>query len=129
MRGSRARPTTSRLDAATIEAPIRVFGADYLRLVTLLSIILFHVVLKGAQFAQATRSPTANTFDLLVTASTIFDNRSMAILSLFLLLMRHDNAGYRSVIAARAKRLLIPYVAWTLIYPFLDLAIATTTGI
>jgi hypothetical protein len=107
---------------------VRVAGADLLRLASLLSIVLFHVVLRDAQFAAATSSPRAGTFDALICVSTVFDNRSMAVLSLFLLLLRHGDAPYPAVIAGRTRRLLLPYLAWTLLYPFLDLAIASLTG-
>jgi hypothetical protein len=108
--------------------PIRIIGADLLRLASLLSIILFHVVLKDAQFAAATGSPQGQTFDALIGVSTVFDNRSMAILSLYLLLLRHGDAPYPVMMAERARRLLVPYIAWTLLYPFLDLATAGLAG-
>lgn len=108
--------------------PVRIIGADLLRLASLLSIILFHVVLKDGQFAAASSSPMVGTFDTLIVMSTVFDNRSMAVLSLFLLFARHGELPYATVIAERARRLLLPYLAWTLLYPFLDLATASLSG-
>jgi fucose 4-O-acetylase-like acetyltransferase len=58
----------------------------------------------------------------------VFDNRSMALLSLFLLMRRQPEAPYGAVLRERAYRLLLPYLAWTLIYPFLDLAVAAIAG-
>jgi hypothetical protein len=112
------------LDAQNMR--VRFAGADWLRWAALLSIILFHVVLADAQFAKTARSPGA--FDGLLVASAIFDNRSLAILSFFLLFLHHDSAPYGETIARRARRLLLPYLAWTSIYPLLNLGLALLKG-
>jgi Acyltransferase family len=125
----RARDRSAALSSSgNCASSVRIIGADLLRLASLLSIVLLHVVLKDARFAAATSSPMVGTFDALISVSTVFDNRSMAVLSLFLLLMRHRDAPYHAVMAERTRRLLLPFLTWTLLYPFLDLAIASLTG-
>ncbi len=123
-----AEDTAHRCRIARLKGGDRWPGADWLRLAALLSIICFHVVLRDALFARAMSLPTAGTFDTFIVASTVFDNRSLAILSFFLLFARHDDAPYGEMILRRAKRLLLPYVAWTAIYPFLDLVAALLNG-
>jgi fucose 4-O-acetylase-like acetyltransferase len=105
----------------------RLPGADVLRVAALFSIVLFHIVLEDAQFARAAATPV-NSYDALLVISTIFDNRTLAIVSFLLLLTRDDNLSYGATIARRARRLLVPYFAWTSIYPFLDLGLAAARG-
>jgi fucose 4-O-acetylase-like acetyltransferase len=109
------------------ESFMRLVGADYLRLAALLSIIMFHVSLENAQFAKLSSSPT-KPIDVLLIASTIFDNRTLAILSFLLLFLRHSDEPYWLVLVHRAKRLLVPYFAWTSIYPFLGFGLAALKG-
>jgi hypothetical protein len=106
----------------------RYIGADWLRSLTLLSIILFHVVWQDAQFAKAASLATTEWFDVFLVVSTIFDNRSLVVLSFFLLFAAGGAATYNLTIMRRAKRLLVPYLAWTSIYPWLDLALSAVSG-
>jgi surface polysaccharide O-acyltransferase-like enzyme len=105
----------------------RLAGADCLRFAALLSIILFHVALEDTQFARGPSGPT-EWFDVLMVASTVFDNRTLAILSFFLLFIRYEEAPYSRIMARRAKRLLLPYFAWMAIYPLLDFGLAAVKG-
>ncbi len=81
--------TEPSTDASCTCGQVRLIGADRLRLATLLSIVFFHVVLTDLQFAHVTSAPDiAAAFDSLVVVSTVFDNRSLVILSFFLLFIR-----------------------------------------
>jgi fucose 4-O-acetylase-like acetyltransferase len=123
----RARQPVETSPIAPSIRPQRLPGADLLRLASLLSIVLFHIVLRDAQVAART-GPPPEIFDALLCISSVFDNRSIAILSLFLLIKRHADTPRPIVIAERARRLLLPYLAWSLIYPLLDLAVAGIAG-
>lgn len=114
--------------AVVEEAPARLPGADLLRLASLFSIVLFHIVLRDSQAMSGPAGRFPEALDALLCVTAVFDNRSMAILSIFLLITRHGGDSPGSLLAERTHRLLVPYLAWTLIYAVLDLAVAMIAG-
>jgi peptidoglycan/LPS O-acetylase OafA/YrhL len=106
----------------------RFEGADRLRFAALLTIVAFHVVLRSAQIEALARLPPSRLEDALIGGATLFDNRSLAILSLYLLLVRHRDRPVTETLTERVHRLLVPYVAWTVAYALLDFCLAALTG-
>ena len=106
----------------------RIAGADRLRFAALITIVAFHVLLRSAQIEARAGLPSSGLEDALIGGATLFDNRSLAILSLYLLLIRHRDRSVTETLTERANRLLVPYVAWTVAYALLDLSLAIFAG-
>lgn len=121
-----AMPATR--ERGVVAAADRFGGADNLRLAALLTIVAFHVLLRSAQIEALAGLPPSRLEDALIGGATLFDNRSLVILSLYLLLIRHKNRSAAETLAKRARRLLVPYVAWTIAYALLDLGLAALAG-
>lgn len=123
---------SSNIDVDKVPQPrARLTWLDASRVFAALGVVLIHSTTDadGGLFTSATvgqRSGPA----LLRVISELSGAEIFLVLSLFLFAWKLDrrDAGYRANIADQARRLLIPFIAWTLFYSVFRLVKASAFG-
>ena len=109
----------------------RLLWFDANRVFAAMGVVLIHssTDFSGQPFANA--EPAARLFPVFLRSLGEFSGSEMFFMfSLFLMAMRVDKKmpGYGTAIGQQAKRLLVPFVFWTIFYAFFRLAKAEAFG-
>lgn len=127
---------SSRVSAGIASAPTgaaqsRMTWLDANRVFAALGVVLIHSTtdFAGEPFAQATPSERIVPA-LLRTVGELSGSELFLVFSLFLLVFKLErrDLGYGAAVTDQARRLLIPFVAWTLFYAFFRLLKADAFG-
>ncbi|MEM9852425.1 MAG: acyltransferase, partial [Pseudomonadota bacterium] len=123
-----ARPVA---ETATEDAAKRLIWLDSLRLVAGVSMVGLHATADAQGQPFAAYEPAERIFPMLLRA-VIYTARTelFLIISIFLLLMAFERRpkSYGTVVSIQARRLLIPFVFWTVFFAFYGLIKADAFG-